>query len=263
MARARLPPDRFQVEAWAAIQTDLLRIARRFTARAFGMGTRKAVDELGVLGDLRDPRAQLFIQEFEYRSIRSLTAKTSILVHDELLASVREGEAVVDATKRLDRILEGRVATVHTIARTETNRAASWGRYSGWRKSGVVRGREAIATLDDRVREDHLAAHGEVALLDSPFTRGAAAGKLAPPWDPNCRCAIAPVTRLTNVKDGQVPEDAAKGEAFAEANDLGLAAPKHAIPHLIGEEDEHARALEKGWLAGRDRFVALVEEANR
>lgn len=260
MARIVPPPDRFQLEAWAVIQADLIAIARRFSARGFRLGAGKAEAELRI-NDLYDPRAQAFIREFEFRSIRSLTAKTSILVQQELLDGVRSGEGVADITKRLDAVLEGRVATVHTIARTETNRAASWGRYQGWRKSGVVRGREAIATLDDRVRPEHLAAHGEVALLDTPFTRGAAAGKLAPPWDPGCRCAIAPVTRLTPVKDGEVPEDAEKGDAFAET--LGLAVPIHSISGLIGEEDAHASALEGGWNRGRDRLVALVREANR
>lgn len=262
MADAVRVPDRFQVEALAVIQRDLLAIAKRLGQRAYRLGVRKAEMELG-LPDLFDPRGQAFVVQFDYRSIRSLTARTSIMVEDLLREGIREGVGVDDLTKRLDEALEGRVATVATIARTEANRAANWGRFNGWKRSGIVKRKECIATLDDRVREDHLEAHGEVVGLDSVFTRGAAAGKQAPPWDPNCRCTIAPVTSFTETNQDrtEVPADVEQADALRD--DLDLAVKRHGIPGLIGFEDEAAAEMAATWRAGAHRLVEVVREANR
>lgn len=260
---ARMIIDRFQMEAWAIIQRDLLHFATMHQKEAFLLGVLKAQSELG-LEDLYDPRALAFVTSFEYRAIRSLTARTSIMVQQELLDAVRQGLGVDDLAARLDKILGGRVATVDTIARTETNRAASWGRMNGWKQSGIVRQKESIATLDDRVRPDHLAAHGEVVGIDEPFTIGAAAGYLAPPYDPNCRCAVAPVTRLTEgVQDGQVVQDAEAAQTFATENDIALAVKKHGVPGLIAAEEIHAKDLRAAWNRGLKRFQDLLQEANR
>lgn len=258
------PPDRFQLEAWAAIQRDLIAIARTWGSRAYRLGTTKAETELRV-PDLFDPRGQAFVAEFNYRSIRSLTARTSVLTQQAILTGIREGQGVDDIAASLDLLLEGRVATVDTIARTEANRAANWARLSGWQKSGVVKAKECIATLDDRVREDHLEAHGEVVGLDQSFTRGAASGKNAPPWDPNCRCTIAPVTRLTETNDSgtEVPADREAAEEQAEENReaaIALAVPRHHIPGLISMEEAYAVDLRRSWRAGKARIIALVRE---
>ncbi|MCA1811448.1 MAG: minor capsid protein [Halobacteriales archaeon] len=249
--------DRFQVEAWLAIQRDLLKVARILHPRAYGLGAKKAEQELQVT-DLLDPRGQAFTLEFNYRSIRSLTARTSVLVEDAVREGIREGLGVDDIVKRMDRLLEGRVATVATIARTEANRAANWGRFNGWRRSGVVRRKEAIATLDDRVRPDHLEAHGEVVPLDAVFHEGAAAGKLAPPWDPNCRCTIAPVTGLS--EPGRDREEA---DTFAREQGIDLAAKRHAIPGLVAFEDEYAAALAQAWRAGKAHLIEAFRNANQ
>lgn len=84
------------------------------------------------------------------------------------------------------------------IARTETHKAANFGAqelYKGW----GTEVHEWLATGDDRTRQSHLDASGQVKPIDEPFDVGGA--KLLYPGDPsgpieeiaNCRCTVLPV----------------------------------------------------------------------
>lgn len=77
-----------------------------------------------------------------------------------------------------------------TIARTETNFAASQGALEGYKASGVVEGKIWLTADDDLVSEE-CQANGDAGVigLDEDFP----SGDDAPPVHPNCRCAIAPV----------------------------------------------------------------------
>jgi len=84
------------------------------------------------------------------------------------------------------------------IARTETIRASNAGTTEQMKVWGV-RQHEWLATKDDRVRDDHLAADGQVVNVGEPFDVGGEA--LEYPGDPsgspentiNCRCTTIPV----------------------------------------------------------------------
>lgn len=80
-----------------------------------------------------------------------------------------------------------------TIARTETLRAANEGQRELWRQ-GVDGGqlpatvkRVLIATPDERLRDDHEDADGQIRGLDEPFDMGD--GTTEPGQATNCRCA--------------------------------------------------------------------------
>lgn len=87
------------------------------------------------------------------------------------------------------------------IARTETHAAATYGSIESVREAerelGVRMMKEWIATADDRTRDDHIAADGQVVGVNEKFTVG---GSLMDrPGDPsapieqlaNCRCAVS------------------------------------------------------------------------
>lgn len=84
------------------------------------------------------------------------------------------------------------------IARTETTRSSNYGVHEIF-KEWNVREQEWLATLDDRVRDDHLAANGQVVGIDETFNVGGVAMRF--PGDPNapieqtaaCRCTTLPV----------------------------------------------------------------------
>ncbi len=85
-----------------------------------------------------------------------------------------------------------------TIARTEIARSFNAGQLEALKQMSIPR-KMWISQLDDRVRETHLEAHGQVRGVDAPFLVGGES--LMFPLDPNgspentinCRCTLAPV----------------------------------------------------------------------
>jgi HK97 family phage portal protein len=77
------------------------------------------------------------------------------------------------------------------IARTETGSIVNEATVEAYNQTEVVKKKEWIATMDDRVRPSHAAADGQIVEKDKPFLVG---GELKnAPNDINCRCAVAPV----------------------------------------------------------------------
>lgn len=251
--------DAFQAQAWALARQDLLKAARRHALAAYALGVTQAQLDLGV-EDLYDARGQEFAAQFSYKSIRSLTAKYADQTQVVIADALRRGLGVDDIAHALDDFLMGAVPTVEVIARTEANRAANWGRFSGWRASGMVQRKEFIATLDERVDPTHLEAHGEVVGLDEPFSRGAAAGYLMPPLRPNCRCTAAPVTNYSGVgpDDDEQADDAQAAADHAE--DMGFGRSKQPAPiRGVGSmEDRAAKAWREAWVRHVPRMTELV-----
>lgn len=83
------------------------------------------------------------------------------------------------------------------IARTETHGAANYGADGAARATGLDVRKEWVAASDERTREEHSAADGQVVAMDQPFDVGGE--MLMYPGDPNgsggniinCRCAIS------------------------------------------------------------------------
>jgi uncharacterized protein with gpF-like domain len=82
------------------------------------------------------------------------------------------------------------------IARTETHGAANYGAGRAARETNLPLNREWIASGDERTRETHSEADGQIVGMDEPFTVGGAS--LMYPGDPagpaeeviNCRCSV-------------------------------------------------------------------------
>lgn len=225
------------------------RIANEDSKQAEGLGILEAIAELELLDaqGLNDPYAQDYALQYEYAGIASITARLAATTRATLIQALRDGLGTDDAARLLGERLDGFYGRIDTLARTEMNRAANWGRYTAWRQSGVVQRKEFIATLDDRVRPSHLAAHGEVVGIDEPFTVGAASGTFMPPCeaDPyNCRCTAAPVTIFTTPRD--LAKDAEQGQQQADALGYRVKHRKAAITQIKGVrslEDHHAARL--------------------
>jgi len=110
-----------------------------------------------------------------------------------LASSLTEGIAAGEGITQLS----DRVGDVYTqyndyrldlIARTESTNANNEGFQDGYKQSDVVEGKEWIATLDDRTREEHVILDGEIVGLEDNFSNG-----VPYPQEYNCRCVIAPV----------------------------------------------------------------------
>ena len=83
------------------------------------------------------------------------------------------------------------------IARTETHAAANAGADTAARETGLQLRKEWVSAEDERTRDSHRVADGDVADMDGAFAVGA--DLLKYPGDPagspeetiNCRCAIS------------------------------------------------------------------------
>lgn len=103
-----------------------------------------------------------------------------------------------DATAQLilDRVPEFSTYRGQMIARTETHGAANFGATEAARETGLPLRKEWIAAQDERTRESHVEADGQIVGQDETFDVGGSS--LQYPGDPsgpaeeviNCRCAI-------------------------------------------------------------------------
>lgn len=138
--------------------------------------------------------------------IRSQEKKQSKLVNDttadqisQILADARaNGESIPDMVKATRQYFDNISYRAERVARTNiiaSNNAAAQETY----KENGVEKREWLATQDDRTRDDHADADGQVRGIDEPFNVGGS--ELMYPGDENgsaeetinCRCTLLPV----------------------------------------------------------------------
>jgi HK97 family phage portal protein len=136
----------------------------------------------------------------------------SVLVNEEtgrlingIIAEANElGESIPQIQARLETTFRfnDRVRT-ERIARTEMLSTSNQGHLSAYEQSGVVERIQWLSARDDRVRDDHRAADGQIVELGEPFKVGndlmdapgiGVNGTLgAPEQVINCRCVTVPV----------------------------------------------------------------------
>jgi len=141
------------------------------------------------------------------RGIQETTRDRLIEVIEEgIKKGIEEGESIVQIEKRIEKMIENDFALsvprrLEYIVRTETLGAMNFGHICGYEQSGVVEGKEWLATMDERVRDAHAEADGQIVGMDEPFVVGGEA--LEYPGDPagspenviNCRCTVLPVLK--------------------------------------------------------------------
>jgi SPP1 gp7 family putative phage head morphogenesis protein len=115
-----------------------------------------------------------------------------------------EGEGQDDVAKRiLDVIPSISRARAAVIARTETHGAANYGSMQAASATGILMDKEWLAAADERTRETHVEADGQIVPMDGAFRVGDALMEY--PGDPagpaeeviNCRCTLAYIPSAT------------------------------------------------------------------
>ena len=138
--------------------------------------------------------------------IRSQEKKQSKLVNDttadqisQILAEARaNGESIPDMVKATKQYFDGIAYRAERVARTNVIACNNASAQEVYKENGVAK-REWLATQDDRTRDDHLEADGQVRGIDEPFDVGGS--ELMYPGDENgsaeetinCRCTLLPV----------------------------------------------------------------------
>jgi len=105
--------------------------------------------------------------------------------------ALANGEGINEIKERVKNVYKIRGdAEAVRIARTQTGAIINEASVEAYKQSGVVKKKEWIATMDDRVRPEHAAADGQIVDVDKPFEVGGVL--MNAPSQINCRCATAP-----------------------------------------------------------------------
>lgn len=201
--RALDPSGDFGIFDQSYWRAETAKVAEDLYRRVVAFGMDRVVDKFSLSFKLKDPWAVDFILD----RANQLAGHTTSVTYAKVKEALAEG---VDAGEDINRIAE-RVAAVfdeaagprsEVIARTEVISASNGTveRAALSLPSDVVGGKEWIAAGDERTRESHAAADGQIVAPSGTFDIGGSA--LRYPGDPagdadeaiNCRCALALLT---------------------------------------------------------------------
>ena len=185
----------FDLDEWIRKFREAVRPILRDLVRESGDA---ALDDLAlaIAFDVLDPRVVRFLERRAQRFAREVNETTWSALKESLAEGIEAGESVEDLAARVEGVMGDRIASSgETIARTEVIGASNGATLEAWQQSGVVDGKEWLAALDDRTRDTHRAAHGQVVGLDENFEVGDATGPApgqmgAAEEDINCRCTM-------------------------------------------------------------------------
>ena len=157
-----------------------------FTDDVFGRAVINEVETAGMMG----PGGKTLVKDMTDTTIKEINKIIS--------AAFEEGISIQAAAATIEshiRHMSNVRATM--IARTETIRASNFGALQGAKFTELKLQKEWISTFDDRTRDDHLAADGQIVGRDELFDVGGdqlpypAAANGQPGNTINCRCTLA------------------------------------------------------------------------
>jgi SPP1 gp7 family putative phage head morphogenesis protein len=136
-------------------------------------------------------------------------------VRTRVTGNIQSGVTGKELTKEIESITGYSAARAETIARTETMNAYNGGTIDGARAIPGFRPshKQWLATTDNRTRESHIEADGQLVLLDEPFIVGGE--QMDRPVDPggspaetiNCRCTLLLYYPGDELPDGTTATD--------------------------------------------------------
>lgn len=159
-------------------------------------------DELTIDGsfDVHNPEVTVFISEMAQKFAEEVNATTWDRLRVELADGEEAGESIDKLAERIAEVMGDRIrSSAETIARTETIKALNGGALRAAAQSGVVGGKQWLATFDGRERDTHAQAHAKYQVepipLGADFHVGTAKGEGPGMLDEagesiNCRCTL-------------------------------------------------------------------------
>ena len=151
------------------------------------------------------PEIQQIIKDRIALWARLVNEETGRLIIAEVQEAMRLGEGIRALQERIEKVFRlNDIVRSERIARTETLALASRGHLTVYQQSGVVEQKRWLATMDDRTRDDHLEANGQVVGLNEYFVVGGerieAPGLGSPAQSIQCRCTVTPVVRRESLR---------------------------------------------------------------
>lgn len=214
-----------------------------------------------------------WLRENAGKRITGITESSRKKIAAQIAAGTSAGETLAQIARRIDRFYLEDVIPNRSmvIARTEVGSATNWSQHQIAVDTGVHMEKEWLALNDDRTRDDHSEADGQVVDLDEPFEVGA--DLLMYPGDPaggpeqviNCRCvpgstAVSATTVLAATRrwyDGELVEvRTASGEKLAATpNHPVLGADGWVAVGSLHEGDYLFRCADPQRILGRDPHI--------
>lgn len=149
--------------------------------------------------DVTSPSVQKWIEKYCGKQIGKINDTTRDLIRNQISQGEENGESIDQIADKIGEYFDVMDKwRVNTIARTETISASNAGTLEGYRQSKVISKKEWLTAIDERTRESHILADGQVREIDEDFDVGSGHGP-APGQiglaeeDVNCRCTILPV----------------------------------------------------------------------
>lgn len=145
-----------------------------------------------------DEFARTWILQRSLTLAKTINLTTMEALRRELSLGFEAGESIVQLSKRIEGYFtENAQYRAEMISRTEVIAASNAGAVDRYEKEGIQK-KEWFAALDERTRETHAAAHGQIVGINEDFKVGGdsmpAPGQGSDPAENiNCRCTVLPV----------------------------------------------------------------------
>lgn len=171
----------------------IIGIIRDTTAAA---GTRALAGlRLGIRFDLNHPAAERFLQDRDQRFAEMIPEDQWEELKRVMTQAMESGagtEGMIAAVRDSGVVSAARA---EMVARTEIIGAYNGGLETGWQQSGLEGQKVWLAALDQRTRETHREAHGQMVGLNDEFSVGGVSTKGpgqtgVAAEDINCRCSM-------------------------------------------------------------------------
>ena len=140
---------------------------------------------------------QDYLRQFGAKKIMQVASTTIRQIRETINQGISDGLSERD-TADLIRLRAPIIAAsrAQTIARTETHAAANYAAHESFASTGIEARREWVSATDERTREAHADANGQIVGMNEPFIVGGE--ELMYAGDPsgsaenviNCRCAV-------------------------------------------------------------------------
>lgn len=145
-----------------------------------------------------DDFAKAWILQRSLTLAKAINSTTMDAIRKALAEGFSAGESIQQLSKRIEGYFEGNAkARATMVSRTETIAASNAGAVDRYKKEGVKQ-KEWFAAMDERTRDTHLAANGQIVGIDEYFKVGSdymqAPGQGSDPSENIfCRCVVLPV----------------------------------------------------------------------
>jgi SPP1 gp7 family putative phage head morphogenesis protein len=198
-----VPPARDHTEQVEALFRSMaVQCATTFGARIIQQG-KDAGHVLETKG-FAETMARLALQYVGSEAIRRRITSIAETTRAQIVNAVSRGYDAGLGVQAIAKLVRDQIPAFSRqraalIARTETHGAANFGAQEAAKETGLQLRKEWVAASDERTRESHVEADGQIVGMDEPFIIGGVA--LMYPGDPdgppeetiNCRCAVAHV----------------------------------------------------------------------